>query len=425
MPTPVYDNAWLRAREERRKLGTTIEKPIVPEQFNADSEDYGDPVAEARRYLETAPDYSGVARLPQRLAELQQGKRPSIRSLTEPLAKGGAAAGLASLPMMLTPAAPYAAATGLVGAAATVPDMIARSLDDDPTNDPGLVEGLISVAGLLPGASKLFRGTKTSSTSAAATKLTIPPPWRDTGHGLRAAEPVARPTVLDANEALAQLMTRRTNPNSFAPGGLSSSGLPRAIEDISHPTSVKWQQNEYAANKDLARRILGEQVEPLPGQGTTPWQDTGGGMRAPAPSPRAESLPAGPEIDLSARLGATPPAAQLRAKERFGRIFRSETGGAGTRQTPEIDLTEELSALGPVRELPPSLQPLQAGMKPANLLADPGRALAELRQELARSTDPAEQNYLRRAINQQAMILRKMQERQQPIPANWTRFRTP
>ena len=345
--SPVYNNAWLAARANRP---TTITKDIMhsPEEQArrralVDGPTFDtDPVEEARRYLESAPDYSDIASIPERLEELQSAPRPSLRALTEPLARAGQLAMTASLPTAFVPGGQAAAAgLGLGGTVAQVPDMLARSLDDDPTNDPGFLEGGFAALGLLPGIR-----------AARSTRRAVPPtgmPSRVLGapastevpfaSAQRATDPnqvlrVAREVAGESGEPLNKVIrgkggkTGYSKPQTEALMKLATSGMggrrtiPLTVEQVA-ASPIPITENAFSALRHLATR-----TEKLP-------------PPTMVPSVNAKFPYAGRSLTT----------AQERAQERFGRVYRSETGGPGTRTPPP-----EAPELGPEVELSPYLR---------------------------------------------------------------------
>ena len=169
MPSPMYDNAWLAARNRPKKDQTRDIMHTQEEQDRRralaagpyEDELSGDPLAEAQAYLENAPDYSDIASIPDRLTELQSGYRPSLAGLTGSLANAGQMATAASLPAAFVPGGQgVAAGLGIGGTLAQVPDMLRRGLNDDPSDDPGELEGGLALLGLVPGMGRLGKAGK-------------------------------------------------------------------------------------------------------------------------------------------------------------------------------------------------------------------------------------------------------------------------
>ena len=369
--SPVYNNAWLAARANRP---TTITRDIMhsPEEqarrkVLVDGPTFDvDPVEDARRYLESAPDYSDIASIPERLKELQSGPRPSLRGLTEPLARAGQYAMTASLPTAFVPGGQaVAAGMGLGGTVAQVPDMIARSLDDDPTNDPGVLEGGFAALGLLPGVG-----------AARAARRAIPPagmPSRVLGapasteipfaSAQRAINPnqvlrTARDVADESGEPLSKVIrgkggkTGYSKPQTEALMRLASSGM---VSRVSREADEALAEAATIARQRRNIPLTAEQVaeSPLPTS-----EDAWSALRTLARRREGGSPPSWgstQDIALGPRPGGRPysrrplTTAQERAQERFGRVYRSETGGPGSR-TPEPEVAE-LSRF-PVERLP-------------------------------------------------------------------------
>ena len=372
--SPLYNDEWLRAREARRKLGTTV-LPASPQPDDFADEPAEDPVAAARQYLERAPDYSSIASIPERLKELQTAPRPSLRALTEPLAHAGQLATTASLPTAFVPGGQaVAAGLGLGGTLAQVPDILARSLDTDPTNDPSMLEGGFAALGLLPGIG-----------AARAARRAIPPagmPSRVLGtpaatevpfaSAQQAVNPnqvlrVAREVADESGEPLGKIIRGRggktgySKPQTEALMKLASSGMvgrvgQQADEAVAAAMNVARQRR----NIPLTAEQIAE--SPLP-----PSEDAWSALRTLArrheggPSPSwasTQDVALGPRPgDLPySRRALTP--AQERAQERFGRVYRSETGGPGQRTLPtpepeaaEVELSPYLRAADTLKRL--------------------------------------------------------------------------
>jgi hypothetical protein len=125
-----------------------------------------DPLADAKRTLAGADQFAdetgsaGIASIPERLASLS--KKPDTRGIarriTEPLAKGGDVALMASLPAMINPAIGGALATG--GGLATLPDYVRRIIaPEEDEQAPGYMETGMQGLAMLPAVGAL-RGLK-------------------------------------------------------------------------------------------------------------------------------------------------------------------------------------------------------------------------------------------------------------------------
>ena len=350
MASPMYDNAWLNAREKRTRNAPDQTRDIMhsPEE-QARRRDRAipegnqlgfDPVEEARRYLDAPSvldpvNVQDVAEVDRRMdagvrarrgqeseAAEQALRNPygasfdalsslipqSGQELTEGLASVGQGMQAGSLPAAFLPGAQgVAAGLGVGGAVAQIPDMLRRSLNNDPSDDPGVGEGSMALLGLLPGTGKAFqRGSKVWGISDMNRPMG-PSRWQS------ATGPVDSPNFQRAPKvqpySTPKPQATRPNPSSnwldqmVREGGRTTPPVRPELAEMMPQT-----ENAWSALRQLATRNEGVEMAGTP---TGSILDiVSGGMK-------------GPVTDLSNRLGGLNPA-QARARQRFGRVFRSE-----------------------------------------------------------------------------------------------------
>jgi hypothetical protein len=227
MPSPLYTNATVDAAEKKRRFGVTIEPPAqMPYTAPVDE---GDPLGEAKASLGRAQDLAdetdseGLAGLEGRAAALTPpvDHRGRIRQITEPLAKMGGAAVLASLPGMTVPPVGTALATG--GTLAEIPDLIRRTVAPEADESmPGALEYGGTALGAIPALGAL-RGGMRAATGAAA----------------------AGSDVLRGDEAVLDALKRATLRGKWSQAAVSDAG---GVQQATNPNQVLG----------IARDIAGE-----------------------------------------------------------------------------------------------------------------------------------------------------------------------
>lgn len=170
---PLYDNAWLRAREQRTRGARPDYTVDIPKESVVSEAPVGDdPVQAAKAFLaSTTPRVNPNAPLsPEDQAEVNarmdwagknldeaeriaQARKGTFRHITEALNTAGNVAGLASLPLLA--AGPQASGAAMaLGGLLTVPDQLRRAYapQADET-EPGVGEAAMTGLALLPGLS--------------------------------------------------------------------------------------------------------------------------------------------------------------------------------------------------------------------------------------------------------------------------------
>jgi hypothetical protein len=342
---PVYDNAWLGARrgaftgasggpEQKRDIMHSPEEQARRRGRAMPETQLGfDPVEEARRYLDAPSsldpiNVQDVAETDRRM-DFGRAKRQALESsvaedaLTNPMPMSlralqelapnwtqtldtlGQAAQAGSIPAMFAPGTQgVAAGLGVGGTVARVPDMLRRSLNDDPSDDPGVGEGAMALLGLIPGAGKAFqRGSKAGRGISDANRPMGPSRWEvegipDSPNFQRAAAPKVQPYSVPKPKP-----KPTWDPLSWAE---QSSGAGRTV----NPGTRAPLNGLYDQVRSMMRREADYGATSMQSARGSIDDFVSGGMK-------------GPVTDLSNRLGGLSPA-QARARQRFGRVFRSE-----------------------------------------------------------------------------------------------------
>ncbi len=161
---PTYDNKWLNERERKRRLGVLVERApgapsARPDLYPGDMspEDVDAVLADDKAFAARPSPIKADKTSHGEAVRLSTGKPgPALQGLTQGLSTAGSTAVGASLPVALVPGAqPLSAALGVGGTLAQVPDMLRRGLAPEPGEEgPGVLEGLITSLGLLPGLGK-------------------------------------------------------------------------------------------------------------------------------------------------------------------------------------------------------------------------------------------------------------------------------
>lgn len=327
---PTFDNAWLRARESTRHQPDTTRdimhspKEQARRMALADG-DGSDPVAEARAYLAQAPDYSDIAGIPDRLAELQSGSRPSLEALTGPLARVGQGAQVASLPAAFVPGGQgVAAGLGVGGTVLQIPDMLRRALNNDPSDDPGMGEGGMALLGMVPGIKGLAKAGKVRGISDLNRPLG--PSRYESAIGavdspnFQRAEGIAKSVPSTGlPSAWTRLMGKSPSaaPAKARPDGFSADWLQTIKSQGRTTPPIRPELQQLGDGEDAwsSLRTLATRKETAAGDPFGSVKDLVGG-----PSERA--------VDLTSELAGLSTldraAQQARAQQRFGRVFRSE-----------------------------------------------------------------------------------------------------
>lgn len=324
-PTTIVKNIYKSPEEQAQAGGgdplaaakaflarpSAVQPPTVQDQAEAD-----------RRIAANAARISGA---PTRL--------PGLRESLEGLASIGHGAQAASI----VPS-PASAPLLVGGTLLTVPEMLNRAFTN-PAEGPGVVEGVGSILGLLPGLGGLSQELKAGAQA-------IPGKFRQfagraaTGAEEMAGARVARQYGPSRYEQLIPNATAET-PVVEGAGAVKGAGFTmrpsplrpsvQAMESLAGKTAARprsWMDDVIASGRT--------NIVPQPESGETAWtalqklatRNEGAGMTGSQAHRSVEDLVyrgAGPEVDLSNELSALDKAAQqARAQHRFGRIYRSE-----------------------------------------------------------------------------------------------------
>lgn len=358
MPSPLYDNSWLAARERTAPAGMRWDPSVrgwvrdeEVDPAGRPASEYADPVEEARAALRSAEALSqrtgsaDLATVPARLVALRaenQANRPSLRGLTQPLAQAGQVAQLASLPALA--AGPgVAGALGIGGTLAQVPDMLVRSLEE-PQEAPGVLEGGLALLGLAPGIRGAIKAAKAGQMASRFPRVL---------GGPNVASEVAyanRVPSANPNQVLGvarEIAGETGDPLRKVLAGGRQNRYNRASQEALMRLATSGKRNQPARELDWMGQLQAE-GRTVPTNGAMRQQaaqqgDAWSALRELATRSEGDNVPAamrhrsvldlieaeaGPTVDLSDELSGLSDldrAARLaRARERFGRVYRSE-----------------------------------------------------------------------------------------------------
>jgi hypothetical protein len=335
---PMYDNAWLRAREEKRNRPDEY-RDIMRDSSEQGYEDEGpDPVAEAKAFLagKSKSGYnpvgghgeadalikSGVARRKANEAEntrqVLSGKQPlSLRGMVESLGAVGQGAQAASI----VPS-PASIPLSVGGTLATLPEMLMDAFEGGE-DAPGMGSGALALLGLAPGISggvkagkgvaqavaRAKQGADLRNTFRVGAKFQQPASSVPSAARMpKAWEPFVRqPQAAPAAQAgpsadWLQTIKSQGRTIPYTPEGkarMAGTGLPDDGEDA------------WSLLRDIATRREGAAGDPF---GSV--KDFVGGPNQARTMDLTGELNGLSTLDKASR--------QARAKERFGRVFRSE-----------------------------------------------------------------------------------------------------
>ena len=369
---------WTNASLHRPDADYTIDLPQSPREPDNPENDVEARLASAREFLarpsrpnvltpqddadsaarqawDTKNREAGVA-LADRMRAEQHGP---VRRTTEGMSRLGSLAGLASLPLMA--AGPEASGGALLaGGLLSLPDALRRAyFPQDDENRPGVGEALLTGSALLPGVGMARKAGEAATLAEEAPRL-------------RQATHV--PYRYPASPKPEPVMGRTTGHFKEGPGGLADVAAGRIKPSPMPPGEPPFDVT-------------------LPPEHRLP----------PGPAPRT------PQPQFGPGAWTTPaPEGPLSGLEQ---LLRDRATSAAR----EVDLTDELNSLPGIR---PSIQAMQAGSAPENLLLDPSHAVDAVAD--LKSLDP----FIRRAAKQRAVVTRKLQEKQHPLPASWQRFKS-